>query len=219
MKRIYDFLTALSANNDRVWFNSNKQWYQSVHEIFTGFALDFISALSAFDPSVKGLELKDCTYRIYRDIRFSLDKSPYKTHMGVYVCPGGKKTWHSGYYLHIEPDNCMLVIGAYMPPKPAVDSIREDIYGRSDEFMDALGKISGFEWDYSRELKKIPSGFPNDTPVARFLRQRDFCLIAPIPEENLRLPLTSFLDYAVGMFRPAVDFNAFINRAMYEVNY
>jgi len=138
--------------------------------------------------------------------------------MGVYVCPGGKKTWHSGYYLHIEPENCMAVVGAYMPSKPAVDSIREDIYGRSGEFLEAVGKISGFEWDWSRELKRTPAGFPADTPVARYLRQRDFCLIAPVPESKLEMPLTSFLDYAVKLFKPAVEFNAFLNRAIDAAN-
>lgn len=214
MKRVYDFLNDLLSNNDRDWFNANKQRYLSVQGVFNGFATDFISAIASFDPSVGGLELKDCTYRIYRDIRFSLDKSPYKTHMGVYVCPGGKKSWHSGYYLHIEPGNCIMCVGAYMPPKPVVDSIREDIYGRSEEFMAAFRKVKGFRWDFSRELKKVPSGFPSETPVARYLRQRDFCLIASIPESKLDLPLKSFLDYAVGMFKPAVQFNAFINRAM-----
>ena len=115
MKQIYEFLDSLGRNNDREWFMSNREWYLRVKERFDGYAAGLIGRIGSFDPSVSGLGLGDCTYRIYRDVRFSADKSPYKTHMGVYVCPGGKKSWHSRYYLHIEPDysgtlsKCMLM--------------------------------------------------------------------------------------------------------------
>ena len=117
MKSIIDFLTDLSQNNDRTWFEANRGRYKLVKQRMDEVAAEFIEAVAAFDPSVEGVQVKDATYRIYRDTRFSKDKSPYKTWWGVYVCPHGKKSGFSGYYMHVEPDqNCyMLCTGADCP--------------------------------------------------------------------------------------------------------
>lgn len=91
MREVIDFLRELRQNNDREWFNANKAAYKHVESIFSDFAVGLIDGIASFDDSVRGLGLKDCTYRIYRDTRFSNDKSPYKTYMGIYVAPHGKK--------------------------------------------------------------------------------------------------------------------------------
>lgn len=220
MKEIYDFLETLRYNNDRLWFGEHKQWYLDVQAKFNLFAELLIKRISSFDSSVLGLTLKDCTYRIYRDIRFSSDKSPYKTHMGVYVCPGGKKTWHSGYYLHIEPDDSgylnrsILVVGAYMPSPKMLLSIREDIYSRSEEFLSCIEKVKGFEFDESRSLKKMPLGFPKTSTMERYLRMKDFSMISPLSKNMIYGGMDELLDYAVEKFSSAKDFNSFINRAI-----
>ncbi len=91
MKAIVTFLRELQANNNREWFLANKERYAALQAHFNHFVDDLIHEISRFDSSVTGLTAKDCTYRIYRDVRFSADKSPYKTHMGAFICPGGKK--------------------------------------------------------------------------------------------------------------------------------
>src|SRR5574344_204710 len=101
MKEIIAFLKDLSNNNNKEWFNANKDRYISVQAKFNEIVEQIIGGIQEFDSSVSGLTVKDCIYRIYRDIRFSNDKSPYKTHMGAYICPGGKKSGYSGYYFHI----------------------------------------------------------------------------------------------------------------------
>ena len=105
MKEVVMFLRQLKANNNKEWFTEHKAEYQSAQAKFNAFCEELIHRIEEFDPSVRGLTLKDCTYRIYRDLRFSKDKSPYKTHMGVYVCRGGKKSGYSGYYFHVAAGN------------------------------------------------------------------------------------------------------------------
>ncbi len=105
MKEILDFLAELSQNNNREWFNANKEKYLQVREKFEAFAQQLIEKISSWDEDVAAsqLQVKDCTYRIYRDTRFSRNKEPYKTHMGIFICKGGKKSPNAGYYLHLEP--------------------------------------------------------------------------------------------------------------------
>lgn len=101
MQAIIDFLRQLSQNNNREWFMAHKSEYQQAQARFNELTEQLILGISQFDSSVSGLTAKDCIYRIYRDVRFSKDKSPYKTHMGAYVCPGGKKSGYAGYYFHV----------------------------------------------------------------------------------------------------------------------
>ena len=105
MKDILEFLAQLSQNNNREWFNANKEKYLQVREKFEVFARQLIEKISSWDEDVAASQLgvKDCTYRIYRDTRFSKNKEPYKTHMGIFICKGGKKSPNAGYYLHLEP--------------------------------------------------------------------------------------------------------------------
>ena len=90
MKTVIEFLDDLARNNDRDWFEAHRDRYVEAKRRFDEFAERYLAAVATFDPSVAGLALKDATYRIYRDTRFSADKSPYKTYMGVFACPRGK---------------------------------------------------------------------------------------------------------------------------------
>lgn len=92
MQDVIEFLRQLRLHNDRTWFEANKSWYRDAQSQFAAFVEELIAGIARFDSSVQGLAAKDCTYRIYRDTRFSADKTPYKTHMGAYVCRGGKKS-------------------------------------------------------------------------------------------------------------------------------
>lgn len=110
---ILDFLKVLAANNNREWFQEHKAEYLSVQADFEELLAGVIARLSPWDESVAHVLPRDCTYRIYRDVRFSSDKSPYKTHIGGYINARGKKSNHCGYYLHLEPGNCMLAGGSW----------------------------------------------------------------------------------------------------------
>ncbi len=116
-KSTMEFLNSLKHNNNREWFLNNQSLYKAAKNNFESFVQDLINGITLFDPIIKGLEVKNCVYRINRDIRFSNDKTLYKSHLGAFIVRGGKKNGDkfAGYYFHIEPGNSMIAGGAYMP--------------------------------------------------------------------------------------------------------
>jgi len=113
-KNTIEFLKVLALNNNRDWFEANRSYYEASRNNFEAFIQAFIDRITEFDPVLKGLEAKSCIFRINRDIRFSTDKSPYKTNFGALVIRGGRKNIHrfAGYYIHIEPGEYMIAGGA-----------------------------------------------------------------------------------------------------------
>ena len=101
---IMQFLTELKQNNNREWFQANKNRYDSLRKGFIDEVQQLIDRIALFDPEIAGLEAKDCLFRIYRDIRFSPDKTPYKIHFAAYMAScGGRGSERGGYYIHLEP--------------------------------------------------------------------------------------------------------------------
>lgn len=134
MKEVIAFLRELHDNNNREWFDAHRAEWKRVKTRFAGFTEQLIDGISSFDPSVRGLRVQDCTYRIARDTRFSPDKRPYKEHIGAYIAPGGKKSGYAGYYFHVEPDTGegstyghMLAVGLYCPEPVVLHSVRDEI--------------------------------------------------------------------------------------------
>ncbi|HQC66850.1 MAG TPA: DUF2461 domain-containing protein, partial [Tenuifilaceae bacterium] len=108
------FLTQLKENNNREWFNQNRKWYDEARSNFVAFVELLIPAIKEFDPTLGLLEAKDCLFRIHRDIRFTHDKTPYKTNFGAFIARGGRKSRFGGYYFHVEPNASMASGGIYM---------------------------------------------------------------------------------------------------------
>lgn len=218
MKKIVDFLIAVQANNNREWFAKHKAEYKEAEKELHIFAEKLIEGIASFDPTVKNLSVKECTYRIYRDIRFSADKSPYKTHTGVYVCPGGKKSGNAGYYFHIEPQgqgllgHNLLTTGLYMPEREFLNSVREDILFKGEEFLDTINKAKDFVLDTEDSLKRIPTGFPSDSPYSEYLKLKNVCLVKYMTNEELLA--SDILEKSLENFKKTVDFNNFLNRAV-----
>ena len=175
MRSVVDFLSALASNNNREWFAAHKAEYRQAEAQFGEFALGVIDGIAAFDDSVRGLGLRDCTYRIYRDTRFSADKTPYKTNMGVFVAPHGKKAGYAGYYLHIEPSaESFLWAGSHMPSPVVLRSIREEIIDNGEAIERAIAGSHGFELCRDRSLQRNPKGFPAGNRYDEWLRPLDF---------------------------------------------
>lgn len=188
-KRILDFLKKLSVNNNREWFLANKDEYMAVRASFEKGVTQAIVRISEFDPSIQHIPVKDATYRFYRDIRFSPDKSPYKTHLGAYICAHGKKSLHGGYYLHLEPEKCVMACGNYWLPTNILTSCRNEIMSNEKEwlhcvtnkkFVDTYGTTENGGWGTDRgfgieHLKTCPKGFPKDYKYINYLRMKDFC--------------------------------------------
>ena len=146
MKEVIDFFRRLHDDNTREWFDAHRAEWTRVKGRFADFTGQLIEGISSFDPTVRGLRPQDCTYRIARDTRFSNDKSPYKTHIGAYIAPKGKKSGFAGYYFHIEPCADSLVgcnllsAGLYCPEPTVLRSVREEILDNGAEIEAAVGK-------------------------------------------------------------------------------
>ena len=214
MKSILDFLQDLSANNDRTWFEANRDRYKQIKKRMDEVAAEFIEAVAAFDPAVEGVQVKDATYRIYRDTRFSKDKSPYKTWFGVYVCPRGKKSGFSGYYMHVEPDqnHYMLCTGAYCPTAGEIKSVREEIMTEGDAFVEAIEAATGFEVDWSSALKRMPQGWSAEDQHSEYYRLRNFLLVKLVDKEYFLRP--DAIQQAAKDMQCTRPFNDTLNRAI-----
>lgn len=214
MKDIINFLEELAANNDRAWFEANRDRYKAVKSRMDAVAKDFIEAVAAFDPSVEGVQVKDATYRIYRDTRFTKDKSPYKTWFGVYVCPHGKRSGFSGYYMHVEPENdhYMLCTGAYCPTPGEVKSIREEIMTEGENFVETIRAARGFEIDWTTAYKRMPQGWSADDPHSEYYRLRNYLLVKVVDRDYVLAD--DFISRAAAEMSLTRPFNDTLNRAI-----
>lgn len=166
MKNVLNFIRELTENNNRDWFNDHKKVYQEALEEFRGFAGDMLVGISAFDPSLGNLEPKETIFRIYKDVRFSKDKLPYKTHFGCWMAKGGRKSTDAGYYFHLEPGKSFMAAGVWMPPKEQLKLIREGILYDPEPYLKLINTpVMNDQYERGGKedmLKKGPMGFPKD---------------------------------------------------------
>ena len=214
--QIFTFLDELSQNNTREWFAANKERYDRLKKEFDGFATQLIALTGRIDKEISYLEPKNCTYRIYRDTRFSHDKTPYKNNMGVFMVKGGKSSGNAGYYLHVENNGCFLAGGVYMPMPDVLKKIRKEIYDNIDEFVEIVEsktfKSHFKELDAEQKLKNPPKDFPKDFEYIDFLKYKSFTVSKPISEKLLLS--SDFFTEAETVFSALAPFNQFMNNAI-----
>ena len=179
METTLHFLKKLKINNNREWFDSNKTEYLASKEIFEEFVSELIKGINKFDKKVSlDLKPKDCTFRIYKDVRFSKDKTPYKNNMSASINPGGKKSNIPGYYFHLEPDGCFLAGGVYMPMPDVLKAIRQEIDYNPLPLINVL-KSASFKKEFNGldeedKLKNPPKGFNKDHAHSEILKNKHF---------------------------------------------
>jgi len=218
MKEVIDFLHLLHANNNRPWFQANRDLYDAANNRFNAFVDDLIAGIATFDPSVAHLTASDCTYRIYRDVRFSPNKMPYKTHFAAYICAWGKKSPYAGYYFHVEPpgfgylNGHQLVTGLYAPAAPILKSVREDILHNGDNFHAAVQAAQGFVTETTDALKRVPVGYPADYIYAEYLKMKHPCLVKYVDDSFMLSP--DLLSNTVEAFSRTAPFAATLNKAV-----
>jgi len=209
------FLNDLQHNNNREWFNENRTRYEKARDNFKLFVEQLIARLSSIDSSIGTPEAKDCIFRIYRDVRFSHNKSPYKTNMGAYVAKGSRKGMYAGYYFHIEPNASFLSGGIYHAPNSILRKVREDIDYYADDFTSIVQNpqfVEVFQSLGDDSLKRVPTGFAPDSPVAEYLKLKSITPSHALSNEQLISK--GLLDYAESIYQRMHPLISFINRAI-----
>ena len=214
---IFQFLKELSLHNNREWFNEHKEEYKHAQFEFELLLTAVIERISTFDESVRGIQAKDCVYRIYRDTRFSPDKTPYKIHLGGYINAKGKKSDHCGYYLHIENGNCMLAGGSFCLEPKILKAVRQAVYDNIDEYREIV-EDPEFKQYFpvigETHLKTAPKGFPKDFEYMDYLKCKEYTCIHYIPDELFLSP--GFLDEVEKVFKQLKRFADFTNYTIDE---
>lgn len=179
-KSTLDFLKNLKKNNEREWFDTNKEKYLAAKSNVDSFVEDVIKSFTSFDKSLAGLKAKDCVFRIYRDVRFSKDKSPYKTNMGAGINRGGKKMEIAGYYLHIEPGKTMIAGGRWMPSGDHLKKIRQEIDYNGKQLHKILSDknfkklFGGLDNSDEYKLVRPPKGYDKDHKDVELLKLNSY---------------------------------------------
>ena len=215
-----DFLRELAANNHKAWMDENRTRYKLHRGRFEQWVEELVDRISTFDPSVSGLTAKQCTYRMNRDIRFSADKSPYKTHFSAFIAPRGKNSGLAGYYVHIEPvvegssmiGHSILAAGQVCIPPVILRSIREEIIDHGEEMLQHIAQARGFSIDTEQKLKRVPLGFASGTPYDELLKLKDHCLSLDLTEEEVMAD--DFTEQILERFRSTKPYLDQLNRAI-----
>ena len=216
------FLRELIANNHKEWFDANRHYYREAQDEFNRFIDRLIAEIRLFDPSIGSLTVKECVYRIYRDVRFSNDKTPYKNHFGAYIAQeGGRKSPLGGYYFHVEPtnagylNNSMWAGGIYCPDAPTLKAIRTDIFEHPEEYKAIIQNddfVDTFQWFDGNMLSTVPKGFPKDFPDMNLIKRKDYTYYRNIDEQTLQSD--HLLEESIRVFKLMLPFNRFMNRAI-----
>lgn len=212
--KLLNFLIRLGENNTKEWFAEHKDEYQVLHTNFKHFSDFLINEIQQFDKSVTGIQGKDTVFRIYRDVRFSKDKSPYKDNFGSFIVPGGKKSGKAGYYLHIQPGSCFIAGGIYMPPGDILSKVRTQIYAHIDEFKELIHQpdfIHTFGAIEGEKLKKAPKGFSEDFSDIDLLKFKSYTVMHRVTDQQLQSD--DLFQKVVAVYRTMAPFNKFLNDA------
>jgi uncharacterized protein (TIGR02453 family) len=186
------FLKQLKKNNNKEWFDKNRKQYEAAKADFALFIQNVINEFCKTDKTLSSLAAKDCLFRINRDIRFSKDKSPYKTNFGASINTGGKKSFKAGYYLHVEPGNSFVGGGLYDPFPDVLKKIRQEVDYNFEVFKKIINNKkfksiykAGLSKNSDLSLSRPPKGYDENNPAIEFLKLKSFIAIAPVTDEQL----------------------------------
>ncbi len=209
------FLSDLALNNHRDWMHANDKRYKTARNYFIEFCEGILTQMQAHDPQLTGLEAKQCVFRQSRDIRFSKDKTPYKTHFSMAISRQGKNSGFAAYYFQIAKVDGFMGGGIYMPPNDVLKKIREEIDYSQKEY-EAIITAPDFVKNYKEldkeQLKTMPKGYEKDHPMAEALRLKSFTATQPIHEAMLMQP--NLAEHIVKQFKILTPFLHFLNRAV-----
>lgn len=190
-KKTLEFLRDLKANNNRDWFLENKKRYEEFKKDYHQLIQAFLEIMKPQDSSLELLEVKNCTFRINRDIRFSKNKAPYKTHLGIWMNTNQGNNNGPGYYIHIEKGDSFIAAGMYSPETEDLKKIRKEIAFFYEDLEAILNNknfkkfYSGLERTETNSLKNGPKDFDKEHPAIEFLKLKSFVAIHKIADKVL----------------------------------
>ena len=217
MDKVLNFLGELAENNNREWFHDNKPRYDECRQKVLFLTEVLINELGEFDTQIRGLQAKDCMYRIFRDVRFSKDKRPYKTNFGSFICKGGRRSVNPGYYFHIEPGGSFIGGGIFKPQSEQLRAIRNYLTEHGDEFMELTSSPDfkrEFPEMYDDKLKTAPKGFPKDHALIALLRYKSFIFSKSFADSTVTGD--RFVEKIVAGFETLQPVNSFLYEALAE---
>ena len=184
------FLKDLAKDNNKAWFDINRPRYELAKADIQSLVSELISSISAFDPPIGNLAVKECIFRINRDVRFSKNKSPYKTNMSSYYSNGGKKASVAGYYFHFEPGKSYAAGGFYSPAPEELSKIRQEIDYSFDDWKKILSQKKFKKFfpdgvDGIESLVRPPKGYDENNPAIHYLKMKHFIVSRPFTDEEL----------------------------------
>lgn len=186
--KVFEFLDQITEHNEREWFKAHRALYDDAAAAFSEITAGLIARIAEFEPAVSSLSPADCTYRIYRDTRFTNDKRPYKIHMGAYINAHGKKSMHGGYYIHFQRGHSIVAGGSYCLDAKILKAVRESIYDNAEEFA-AIVERPEFRKLFpvigEERLKTAPKGFPKDFEYIDYLKPKDYSVFTPVADNWL----------------------------------
>lgn len=215
------FLKDLKKNNTKEWFDTNRKRYEAVKIDFAALTQAIIQQLGKKDPFIATLQTKDCTFRINRDVRFSKNKDPYKTNMGMYLSRGGKKSIFSGYYFHVEPGgHSFMGGGLYMPEPEVIKKIRQEIDYNWKEFNKIITQkkfktvYKELERTEGMVLSREPKGYEKDNPAIEYIKLKSWVVTAPVTDQLLTSD--QLVKEIVSSFETLQPMIQFLNKALEE---
>lgn len=211
------FLKDLKKNNNKTWFEQNRKIYEAAKQDYIKLVDSIIAATAKFDAPVGNLKAKDCIFRINRDVRFSKDKSPYKSNMGAFITPGGKKVNAPGYYFHCEPGQSFAAGGMYIPAPPDLAKIRQELDYNFEEWKKIV-QHKTFKKHFEKGVEGIdvlsrpPKGYDETNPALEYLKMKSFIVSHPLTDAQLTdKNLVKDIAKAFETMKPMIDF---LNHAM-----
>ncbi|MFV0377339.1 MAG: DUF2461 domain-containing protein [Mangrovibacterium sp.] len=215
MQAIFHFLSGLKENNTKEWFNDNREHYETAKEQMLFFTEIMIQEIRKFDHDIPAMSPKDCLFRIFRDVRFAADKSPYKTNMGSFIAKGGRKSELGGYYVHLEPGASFIGGGVWCPEADVLRAIRQEIYEQPDAFKEVFDDEdfrSSFPEIMGEKLKTAPKGFDKDFVHMDLLRYKSYAFGHSLSDKEALSP--ELVERSVELFRSLSFMNRFLNDAI-----